>query len=58
MQGHHHQIDKGPLLALPIHAPARLQQQKVARIVEKLIRAARNQDIGRAGRALPVVQTA
>lgn len=37
MQGHHFQIDKEPLLALPLHAPSPAQQQKVARMVDKLI---------------------
>ena len=37
MQGNNFQIDKEPLLALPIHAPADKEQQRIGRLVERII---------------------
>ena len=37
MQGHNFQIDKEPLLALPINAPDKSVQQRIAKLVDKVI---------------------
>jgi len=37
MQGHHYQLDKEPLLALPIKAPETGQQEKLSALVDKIL---------------------
>jgi adenine-specific DNA-methyltransferase len=35
-QGHHFQVDKEPLLGIPLHLPGRARQRKIAKLVQKV----------------------
>ena len=37
MQGQHFQVDKEPLLAIPLCVPSRAEQEKIAKLVTRII---------------------
>lgn len=37
MQGHNFQVDKEPLLAVPLHCPPKHEQQRIAKLVDRVI---------------------